>query len=250
MSQKTHAQSSAAMNQKQRNKRLKEEQRKFEMAVKQLRDKKKKEKAILQSTSHFYYGKDPQKVNSELGKRKVLPRLCAKDIYGDLKAYIDDDIKFEFCVKKCCYNLAEYDFLMEHSINLSQRFTELELNDQIAYSKFTEEALITYLISNKTKDCVLQVKGLKFYIKTVSQDALSSAMEPRQNTNRISYAPLLLVAITDNILMKIQCEIAGIGYSDLPNHKVNREAAKACSDNGTSGCIHRMIHTHKDFVKD
>eukprot|EP01083_Nonionella_stella_P135667 412701_1 len=68
-----------------------------------------------------------------------------------------------------------------------------------------------------------------------------------QNTNRISYAPLLLVAITDNILMKIQCEIAGIVYSDLPNHKVNREADKGCF---VGGCIHRMIHIHKDFVKD
>eukprot|EP01083_Nonionella_stella_P274660 932443_1 len=154
MSQQTHAQSSAAVvNQKQRNKTLKEEQRKFETANKQLRDKKKKEKYILQSSTHFHYGKDPQKVNSELGKRKVLPRLCAKDIYDDLKAYIDDDIKFDFCVRKCCYNLAQYDFAMQNSINLSQRFTELELNNQIAYSKFTEEALITYLISNKTKDC-------------------------------------------------------------------------------------------------
>eukprot|EP01083_Nonionella_stella_P157285 510507_1 len=47
--------------------------------------------------------------------------------------------------------------------------------------------------------------------------------------------------------MRIQCEIAGIGYSDLPNHKVNRESGEACS---VGGCIHRMIHIHKDFVKD
>eukprot|EP01084_Bolivina_argentea_P290092 498240_1 len=251
MSQNTPSQSesSAVVDQKQRNQILKEEQRKFVTAVSQLRDKKKKEKHILQSTSHFEYGKDPQKDNSTLGKRKVLPRLCSKDIYGDLKAYIDDDIKFEFCVKKCCYNLAQYDFAMQHSINLSQRFAEMESKCicQMGHSKFMEEALITYLISNKTKDCVLQVNDLKFYIKTISQDALSSAMEPRQNANRISYGPLLLVPITDNILMRIQCEIAGIGYSDLPNHKVNRESGEACS---VGGCIHRMIHIHKDFVKD
>merc|ERR1712154_258833 len=50
-----------------------------------------------------------------------------------------------------------------------------------------------------------------------------------------------------NILVRIRCPRIGIGYADLPNHKVNMELNQNCS---AKECIHRMIHIHKDFMKE
>eukprot|EP01083_Nonionella_stella_P125820 380598_1 len=242
----------AQIQQKLKAKAIKLEQAKFEQSAKSLRrsvSKKPKKDAIFTLSKHFQYGKDPQKLNSVLGKRKILPRLCANDIHdaGDLTQYIDDPhIKYLFCVKKCCYDLKQYQFPMQCSFNLSEQLIKaLTPHDA---SSLLEEAAVSHLVTDKNKDCILQVNEVSFYVKRITQDALSSSMEPRQNTNRISYGPVVLIPISNNIVMRIKCNVVGVGYFDLPNHKVSQELKLRCSS--ADPCIHRMIHIHQEFITD
>ena len=149
--------------------------------MRKVRDSKKKS-GIIKSTAHFNYGKDPQKKNSDLGKRKVLPRLCNRDL-DEIKEYIGD-FRYNFCVLNkgktdCCFGdyENEYKFEMEYALNLSEQISK-EVG--MPQKKIYEEAMMRLLVTDKNKDCVLKVNECEFYIRTITQDSLSSEMEPRQ----------------------------------------------------------------------
>lgn len=157
------------------------EQSKFESAVKGLRENKK------QSTNFEFaaiYGKDLQKANSDLGKRKVLPRLCSKHVNGqELRDYIGADMQFGYCVliegKNCCEEMKQYEFdEMKYSLNLSEQIIKSLHNG--ALKPIFEDGMCEYLVTDKNADCIIDVNGFQLYLKTITQDALSSGMEPRQ----------------------------------------------------------------------
>ena len=151
--------------------------------VRKLRDFHKKSGGIIESSQHFNYGKDPQK-GSFLGKNKILPRLCSKYINDGLKQYINKDIKFKYCVcsghpTNCCFNLNEYEFNeWNNGFNLSQKLNQLLAPREL--STLIENAVTKFLVTDKPKDCILEINDFLIYVKTISQDALSGYMEARK----------------------------------------------------------------------
>ena len=57
--------------------------------------------------------------------------------------------------------------------------------------------------------------------------------------NRISYAPVIIIPITDNIMTRFSCggKPIGCGYYDVPAHK-----SRKCLD----GCNHKIINLLND----
>ena len=72
-----------------------------------------------------------------------------------------------------------------------------------------------------------------------------------QNANRISYGGDTAYIFFPGKVMRIRCPRIGIGYFDLPNHKVNQQLNIPCSAReDMKRCIHGMIHIHKEFLKE
>mmetsp|Transcript_60642 Transcript_60642/g.54619 ORF Transcript_60642/g.54619 Transcript_60642/m.54619 type:complete len:204 (+) Transcript_60642:1-612(+) len=100
------------------------------------------------------------------------------------------------------------------------------------------------LIDEKTNNYHLEIiinniHRLKFYIKSVGPTALASAMDIDKNDHRMSYAPEILIKVSDNIVMVIRCtgSCVGVGFWNLVKWKKESNGINTSKDD-----IHSMIH--------
>ena len=111
-----------------------------------------------------------------------------------MKEYIGKDMQFRYCVltkgKNCCEEMKQYSFdEMRYSFNLSEQIIKTLHDGDL--KKIFEDGMCEYLVTDKNADCILDVDGFQIYLKTITQDALSSAMESRQ-VQMFNFGPTFL----------------------------------------------------------
>lgn len=178
----------AAKKQKSKSKSLDDDLRKaFEDDVKSKLKKEAKSLKLHKLSSHFNYGKDPQKPKYPLGPKKSLCRACSNLIRKHLsQKWIPNDCKLDFCtlskgVNNCCYNPQQYTF--GDSLNLkclihkAFNYDRLESN----HEDISTEAMMRMLINREAEHYHLEVMinnncSFKAYIKSATQNTIAKAM--------------------------------------------------------------------------